>query len=415
MKNTSGKESLIKRINLVPRLLCLAVAFVIWIYVMEVDSPDYEVTFDNVPVTLVGTSQLEEQGLSVFSGSDGVIDVTVRGQKSVISRYTKNDIIINADVSGVTESGRSAFDLFFDLPEGLSLVSRSESSINLFIDRRTTVDVAVTPKLSAYKITTDYELGQLSCDVSTISVTGPASVLSDISYASVDVSFGDNYIDKSWTTDGNVILMNTSDEPIESRYLRLSQNSVRVSVPVFTYRDVALKASYKYGFFENDGTDVSFEPKNIRIKGEPANIENLDSIAVTTLDEKSIVRDTSYLVDIVLPDGVSFADGEPNTATVSVKRNGMTRRAISVKNITVDSDKDTKYEVLTNSVSVTIIAKDDEIINIDADDIVLNADITNLKSSSGIFLVPVEVRINYKGGIAYELGEYNIQVSVKND
>ena len=48
------------------KILCMVCAFIIWLYVMEVDSPDYESEFLDVPVNLAGVSTLEnEHNLSV--------------------------------------------------------------------------------------------------------------------------------------------------------------------------------------------------------------------------------------------------------------------------------------------------------------------------------------------------------------
>lgn len=411
-EKSSPKKSFVRRINLVPRLVCLAIAFMIWIYVMEVDSPDYETDFSSIPITVVGTTALEEKGLSVFSGADSTVDITVKGQKSVISRYTKDDINVTVDVTDVTESGRTSFELFFDLPSGLSLSQKSASNVSLLIDKRAVIDVSVMPRLSSYKIATDYELGQITCDTTTLSVAGPASVVSDISYASVDVNLGDNYITESWVTDAAVVLMNLQDEAVDTRYLKLSQNSVKVNVPVFSYKTVELKAAYKYGYFDKDGTEVAFEPKTVRVKGDPQRLADIDNIVVTTLDEKLITRDTSMLVDIICPDGLTLADGEPTVSTVNITRHGVSRRSMRVRNIDIDTDKDIKCEVITGSVAVTIVAPDDKIMDISESDITLYADLTNFKGSEGTVSVPVDVRINYDEAVVYELGEYTVQVKI---
>ena len=44
--------SSIHRLHLIPKLVCVMFAFIFWIYVMEVDSPDYEDVFEDVAVTV---------------------------------------------------------------------------------------------------------------------------------------------------------------------------------------------------------------------------------------------------------------------------------------------------------------------------------------------------------------------------
>ena len=111
-----NNKSFISRFHIVPKLICVLFAFIIWIYVMTVDSPDNEEVFEDVPVTIMGTTALEnERNLSIFSGYDALVDVTVRGQKSVISKYSSEDIVATVDVSKITEGGMYNLELFFDL------------------------------------------------------------------------------------------------------------------------------------------------------------------------------------------------------------------------------------------------------------------------------------------------------------
>lgn len=412
-KGNAKKPGAVKRLNLIPRIVCFFFAFILWIYVMVVDSPDYEQKFESVPITVTGTTVMEKNNsLSVFSGTEISVDVTVKGQKSVISRYSRDDINVEADVSGVKEGGKQTFALTFDLPSGLSLVSSSSTTVDLFIDRKVTLDIDVRAKLSSYKVAADFELGQITSEPSSIRVEGPDSVVRNVKYASVDVGMNDSYISESFVTDGSITLSDSDGNLMESRYLKLSQNSVRVKVPVYTYKELTLTAAAKYGYFDSENSKITFDPPTVRVKGDPTRLASVDSVSVTTLDEKKIAEDTTYLVDIVLPDGMTLAEGERNAARITVKRIGMSQKIFSVKDITVNAPKDIDYELVTNAVAVTVIADTSIISDIKASDIKLTADLSSFRGSSGNAIVPANVEINYKGGTVYELGEYNIQVIV---
>ena len=96
---TSGK----RKYNIIPKIMCLAAAFVLWLYVMQIDSVDTESTFTGVRVYLENTSEIESRnGLFVYSGDGTLVNVTVTGRKSVINSYTSDDIRVEADLSGVT-------------------------------------------------------------------------------------------------------------------------------------------------------------------------------------------------------------------------------------------------------------------------------------------------------------------------
>ena len=123
----------------------------------------------------MGTTALEnERNLSIFSGYDTLVDVTVRGQKSIVSKYTAEDIVASVDVSKITEGGMYNLELFFDLPRDISLVETSVTEVSIFVDKRITENVQVKPSLKSYKLSSaDYSLGDITCDTDVISITGP--------------------------------------------------------------------------------------------------------------------------------------------------------------------------------------------------------------------------------------------------
>ena len=70
-----------KRFNVLPKIFCILVAFLIWLYVTAVESPDHEETISSVPVELFGAGTiLSDHNLSPVSGRDIKIDIVVKGQ-----------------------------------------------------------------------------------------------------------------------------------------------------------------------------------------------------------------------------------------------------------------------------------------------------------------------------------------------
>ena len=107
---TSGK----RKYNIIPKIMCLAAAFVLWLYVMQIDSVDTESTFTGARVYLAeNTSEIESRnGLFVYSGDGTLVNVTVTGRKSVINSYTSDDIRVEADLPGVTAAGNLRYQAF---------------------------------------------------------------------------------------------------------------------------------------------------------------------------------------------------------------------------------------------------------------------------------------------------------------
>ncbi len=415
MKSSNKFISFLRSFHIVPKIVCLLLAFIFWIYVMEVDSPDYEHVFEDVSVTVIGTTELENnRNLSVFSGYDTLVDVTVKGQKNFISKYTSEDISITVDVSKITEGGMYSFDMFVELPSGMNLVETSVSHVNMFIDKRTSENIPLEAYLKSYKISpTEFSLGNITCDTQTITVTGPETVIKEIDRGVVEVNMGDQHLVQSVTTDGSVVLKNQNGDNVESKYLKLSKSIVQVNIPVYSYKDIALRADFKYGYLNDSNSEVSVLPEYIRVKGEPTVLKNLDYIDVTTIDEKKIGGNTEFIVDISLPDNVYAVEGQPSDATVNISLKGLIQKTFMVENIEVINSGSKNVEVLDKAVSVTVVGDKAAMKELSAKDIRLVIDFTNFKENIGIVYAVANVEIDIENGVAYELGVYSIQVQSK--
>ena len=415
MKTDNKFFGFIKSFHIIPKLVCVFLAFILWIYVMEVDSPDYEDVFEDVAVTVVGTTQLEnERNLSIFSGYDTLVDVTVKGQKSVIAKYSSEDIVATVDVSKIEKSGMYTLEVFVDVPSGMTLIESSVTQINMFVDKRTTENIPVEASVKSYKISSEeYSLGDITCSTDMISVTGPESVIREIDHGLVEVDLGGEFITKSITTEADVLLKSQNGEDIESRYLKLSKTSIQVNVPVYGFKNVPLRVTTKNGFYTEKLTDVTVSPEIIKVKGEPSVLQNVDSIDVTVIDEKRIGENTQLEVDIILPDNVYLVTGEPETATVNIKLSGLVRSTFEVENITIINAGDKKVKALDKSVAVTVIAEKSIMKKLKAEDITLVVDFTNFKENIGIVNAVAEVQFNTADGVVYEIGVYSIQIQAK--
>ena len=118
------------------KVLCILAAVVIWLYVMNVENPDYEQTIESVPVTIVNAEEIElDNSLTIYSGYDVKVNVTVQGRKNLVSKITADDIKLTADVSGIKEAGTYTLNIKADIPDGVKLVSMSRY-YTVFIDKK---------------------------------------------------------------------------------------------------------------------------------------------------------------------------------------------------------------------------------------------------------------------------------------
>lgn len=147
----NGSKNNIGGKNLIPKILCVVAAFVLWLYVMQVESPEYTETISSVAVSLQNTSVLQsESGLSVYNGGNERINVELSGKKSVISGLKSDDIKAYADVSRIKEAGRHSLDVYVDLPDGVSIVKPEPSTVTVFADETKSVSLPIKEKNGKY-------------------------------------------------------------------------------------------------------------------------------------------------------------------------------------------------------------------------------------------------------------------------
>ena len=75
------KKNFLKKQDFLLKILSLALSIVLWAVVMDVDNPERNMRFDDVPVRIIGASQLKAAtGLELIEGEDTTVTVSLRGQ-----------------------------------------------------------------------------------------------------------------------------------------------------------------------------------------------------------------------------------------------------------------------------------------------------------------------------------------------
>ncbi len=84
------KKNFLKKQDFLLKILSLALSIVLWAVVMDVDNPERNMRFDDVPVRIIGASQLKAAtGLELIEGEDTTVTVSLRGQSKRPTTATK--------------------------------------------------------------------------------------------------------------------------------------------------------------------------------------------------------------------------------------------------------------------------------------------------------------------------------------
>lgn len=91
-----------KKHHIAARIVCLLLAFVIWLVVAGVQGDNYKREIRDVKVTLVGAESLSGYEITDYTKS---MTVTVKGDHSKVTAMTSEDITVLVDVSAVKGTG----------------------------------------------------------------------------------------------------------------------------------------------------------------------------------------------------------------------------------------------------------------------------------------------------------------------
>ena len=420
-KNDDSSSIGYNRTNVAVKILCVFAAFCLWIYVMTVESPEYEQTFGNVTVELINTDSLvSDSGLMLYSGYGNMVGVTVSGKKSIVSKLSDSDIVVTADVGKITGgSGRYDCKLSVDVPAGCKLISLSQETISVYVDTASTASVKLTEKRDNTNLPEGCYVGAIDFPVDMITVEGPEKIVSRIAEARFDNDM--NGITKSVTVTQRVYLVDAYGNKIESPYVKYYPQEVTVDIPVLKSAEVPIEVVFKNGFFNYDNTYTTVTPSTVRVTGEPEIIDAGNLIERVEIDEANDYLTTgsdelkcTKKVALKAVDGVEL--DTDTVEIVSVPSSSIKLRKITVpgkNNIDTGGKTGVSYTWDHTPVTVSVIGSLEAVSSLSADDITLRFDMSPYsETNTGTTEVRAEVIIDsdYKDELL-AIGYYEISVT----
>ncbi len=202
-----------KKISILAFAGCFLLAFVIWIYVMNVKISDNTKTF-NIKMDIKGeTDLLEDKNYSVFGATETLVKVTVQGTNADLNKCSEKDFGVYVDVSDIENVGRTSLNIVVESKSSaVSVKSNDPLQTSLFIDEKVSESIAINSVNEGNGSDVSVSINK---DV--ILVEGPKTHVSQISYAKI-------FLNNSDTGSGSinsfkVVFYDALHNVVESPYL----------------------------------------------------------------------------------------------------------------------------------------------------------------------------------------------------
>lgn len=398
------KKSLTYNIRL--KLLAFLFAFLLWLFVVNVEDPVVEQIYRDVSVTVSNEevlTQAEVRKTFQIVDDTQTVDVTVRAKRSIINKIDKEDILAVADMRELYLD--SMIPIKVSIPEhdgDYESAISNPRNLQVKIEDNASKTIPITPTTTG-AVRDGYMLGEIKANPEKVTLNGPESVIDSITKVVAEVNV--TGLSQNESLESSIILYNADNQIVDQSLLgnNLGNIGASVDVTVLRIKSVALnvdisqiQAAAGYSI-----ANVEYEPQKIEIAGEKEVLDQITKIDIpsSAFENQTISKKTEVTVDVkpYLPENTRLADENANSVlvTISIEKDGtksfnLPVGSIVVKNLNEDmkltfvSQEDLEVHVRGSEESLAKLSIDKE----------ASIDLKNLKRR-GEYSVPVEINLPY--------------------
>lgn len=316
---------MIKTNNLVLKISSLAVAFLVWIIVVNVSNPIVTRNI-SVPLNVVNANIITDAGKTYsLTGANSVtVSYEVRSRdQSRISASDFNASIDLGDMYDITGAVPIAVEVVNNKDLIIGAVASKPSIVRVSIEDLQRKEFTLTTKITGTP-SDGFSVGEVKLDKTNVVVTGPVSVIGQISQIGVEIDVSGLDSDESgraelkyFDANGNAFVI--SDSRVSKSFDNVGYSLVMLNGRTLVLNfDVGGSAAQGYKF-----TGAESTTKSIQVRGQPEVLEGLDSITVpaSALSVEGATGDVSLTVDIknFLPANVTAVGDTKVNVTLKVE------------------------------------------------------------------------------------------------
>lgn len=395
-------------------LLSLAIAVGLWTYVITVEQPESEETYYDIPVVLQNENILAERGLMIVSERP-TVTLHLSSTRTNLNQLNESNINVIANVNSVVTPGTHELPYSVSYPGNIpsGSVTRQNSKPNMItlkVENRITKPVPVVPVYNGSVpegMLADKENIQL--DYTAIEVSGPESVVEQITQAVITVDLQDQT--ETIAQEYIYTLCNDAGEPVNSQWVTTNAEVVNLTLQIQRVKEIALKVTVVSGGGASEQTSsVDVSPKTILISGSDALLENLEVLDLGTVNLAELTGDTVMTLPIVLPEGITNETGITE-ATVEVKFPNLRTTTMMVDNIQlINVPEGMKAELVTQQLEVKLRGPASLIENITNENVIITVDLVTAQPGTDKYTAQVTVQSSFAGVGA--MNTYTVMVTL---
>lgn len=371
----------------------VVLAVVVWYLVMSGPANIQERTLTISAAVDLSDSYAETIGLRLTGAVKTDVNVTVRGQWSVISRLSPADLRVRANVSSVQKAGQQDVPLtvsYNSASVDYDIISISPNSVSISCDYWKTEKFRVQVDSTNLSAKEGMQLGKPILDAQMVSsdgmltLSGPKTQLDRIQTVVANIA-------ERWTLedverfDAALIALdaNGGNVPLDGCTINGQPvQTISVTVPVWVAREIPLSVTLQHAPAAFDTERVTLTPPSLLLLGPADTLAQSDIGEIGTLDFDTLSPDTAVReLTLELPDAVQVVSGE-TAATVRVEMDGLDERRLTFTSTAanveyINNTTGKQPTIQPRTTQVCLVGEAASLQEITADDLRLSVDLTN--------------------------------------
>ncbi len=301
------------------KLFSVLIAILMWIYVVQIENPQFEVSVQNVPIRLVNELQLESKGLVIVEQSSQSTNLRLKGKRQSVIGLKAEDISAVIDVGLIQQTGNFSFAPQLSFPDdGISVLERNPRTITFVIDKLEERTFGITPEIIGHP-KEGYYAFHSETEQKEVVIKGPTSLLNQITKvtAGLDVEGAKKDVKKKvkltiWKDDGT---------KMESDKIEIFTSVVTVQCNIFPTKKLKLEYNVT-GKLDVEGYSLKetvISNSTVMVAGKQELLEKMETINLGDFDLSKVTPE-QYKQVFQIPFGAELlsADGIKNVAVEAV-------------------------------------------------------------------------------------------------
>lgn len=324
------KKSLTNNIGI--KILSLGIALILWIVIINIDDPARTKTFQNVAVELLNPESIEKTNKVFDVIEGGLVDVTVKANKSVIDKLRVSDLSVTADLININNNGAVQIEPSCPKYPSIDVELGKVKYLKVSLENKKTKQF----KVEVVKKGTEaegYNIPEFKLKPSIIEVSGAESQIDLIAKVVIEVNvdnLSENYKERLEPK-----AYDKNDNLISSDKLAFSTSLVQVNATVLPTKVVPISLELKgdpaYGY---EVIGKEYEPKEIEIVAKQEVLDAISSIPIE-IDMEGRTESKEFQINMLdYLDGANLVNESDKTLIVNVKI-----EKLEIKDITFTSNE----------------------------------------------------------------------------